>query len=71
MSSMMIDAHASGDTQQDTRHDVGVEAHPRGKGFRVLSRIARAQADDDGSDYAPRHRLDVPADADVHSSIAS
>lgn len=45
------------------------EAHPRGKGFQILSRIARAQADE-GSDYAPRHRRDVPVD-EVDSSIAS
>jgi hypothetical protein len=36
-------------------------SHPRGRGFRVLSRIARVQASDAG--YVPRHRLDVPGDA--------
>jgi hypothetical protein len=40
------------------------ETHPRGKGFGVLSRIARVQADD-GTDYAPRHRRDVPVDAEA------
>jgi hypothetical protein len=42
--------------------------HPRGQGFRVLSRIARTQASED--DYAPRHRRDVPADLDVRVSMA-
>lgn len=42
--------------------------HPRGQGFRVLSRIARVNADD--PDYAPRHRRDVQPDVDVRSSIA-
>lgn len=43
------------------------QSHPRGRGFRVLSRIARVQADDTDvrgasvtADYAPRHRRDVP-----------
>ena len=35
-----------------------VSAHPRGRGFGVLSRIARVQIPE--SDYIPRHRLDEP-----------
>jgi hypothetical protein len=41
------------------------QSHPRGRGFQVLSRIARVQSDDAGLDassasgYAPRHRLEV------------
>ena len=40
-----------------------VEEHPRGRGFGVLSRIARVGTDE-VADYAPRHRRDVPADAE-------
>jgi hypothetical protein len=58
MSSMTIDVRAGSH-----------EAHPRGKGFRILSQMARAHADD-GSDYTPRHRRDVPVDQ-VDASIAS
>jgi hypothetical protein len=43
------------------------QSHPRGRGFRVLSRIARGCADGaevfDASAiiaYAPRHRRDIP-----------
>jgi hypothetical protein len=35
--------------------------HPRGRGFHVLT-------DDD---YAPRHRLDVPAQLDLAAALAS
>ncbi len=45
------------------------EAHPRGEGFRVLSRIARGQADH-VTGYAPRHRRDVPVDLDPRASLA-
>jgi hypothetical protein len=61
MSAMMIDtrrAYTAGPTF--------AQAHPRGRGFRVLSRIARVQADDSvildawgTTSYAPRHRRDV------------
>ena len=44
-------------------HEAPDEAHPRGKGFGVLSRIARVETDE-AADYAPRHRRDVPADAE-------
>jgi hypothetical protein len=44
--------------------------HPRGRGFRVLSRIARGHTAD--ADYSPRHRRDVPADlVRLESSLAS
>jgi hypothetical protein len=45
-------------------------SHPRGRGFRVLSRMARVRAED-SDDYAPRHRRDVPVDLDIRTSIAS
>jgi hypothetical protein len=49
--------------------DAGVgRTHPRGHGFRVLSRIARTQPDDDA--YAPRHRRDVFLDLDVRAVVA-
>ncbi len=48
--------------------------HPRGQGFRVLSRIARVQADDahpsGSAEYSPRHRRDVPADLALRYPIA-
>ena len=53
------------EAEQDTagRHEgVAAAAHPRGMGFRVLSRMARSGPDEE-SDYAPRHRLDAQADA--------
>lgn len=43
--------------------------HPRGHGFRVLSRIARTQATDD--DYAPRHRREMSLALDVRAALAS
>ena len=36
---------------------IDVAAHPRGRGFGVLSRIARVQS---AEEYTPRHRLDEP-----------
>lgn len=51
-------------------HEGDVAAHPRGMGFRVLSRIARVHADEETS-YVPRHRLDVPDDSETHASHAS
>lgn len=44
--------------QEDAvRHDDAVpSAHPRGAGFRVLSRMARRRTE--SPDYSPRHRLD-------------
>lgn len=53
----------------DTGVDFGVEStntvdaapHPRGAGFRVLSRLARRKAEDE-QDYLPRHRSDSEPD---------
>jgi hypothetical protein len=45
-----------------------VTAHPRGRGFRVLSRIARVPSE--AETYAPRHRLAVAVDSDTPSSMA-
>ena len=66
MSTMVMDVRpvGLGDTMGMFDAVVG-RSHPRGQGFRVLSRIARTHASDD--DYAPRHRLDVPVDLDVCS----
>ena len=43
-------------------------AHPRGRGFQVLSRMARVRAED-SAEYSPRHRRDV--DVDVRAPFAS
>jgi hypothetical protein len=52
------------------RHEgVAAAAHPRGMGFRVLSRMARSSADEE-TDYAPRHRLDGVDDVNEESSHA-
>jgi hypothetical protein len=58
------------ETEQGTRNRrdvVTTLAHPRGMGFRVLSRMARAEA---GSGYIPRHRLDAPVDSVARPSFA-
>ena len=39
--------------------------HPRGMGFRVLSRIARGRADEEPG-YVPRHRFEHDVDALGH-----
>jgi hypothetical protein len=39
---------------------VQVSAHPRGAGFRVLSRLARHRTDEET--FVPRHRLDAEPD---------
>jgi hypothetical protein len=46
------------------------QSHPRGQGFKVLSRMARTRAVD-GADYAPRHRRDVPTELDLRVAMAS
>jgi hypothetical protein len=46
---------------------VGTVAHPRAMGFRVLSRMARAEAE---TSYVPRHRLDAPVDSAAATSFA-
>lgn len=62
MSALMIDTRRV----EYTAGPTFAQAHPRGRGFRVLSRIARVQADDSEmldawgtTSYAPRHRRDV------------
>jgi hypothetical protein len=69
MSSQLRDLSTAGG-EQDTagRHEnAAAAAHPRGMGFRVLSRMARGQSDDD-AEYLPRHRLDgSDADADAEA----
>jgi hypothetical protein len=64
MSTLMLDTRLAAQMR-----GAGFQTHPRGKGFRVLSRIARVQAREI-DDYAPRHRRDVPVDLDLSSSIA-
>jgi hypothetical protein len=48
----------------DARHDdaVAPSAHPRGAGFRVLSRMARGRAEATPA-YSPRHRLEGEPDS--------
>jgi hypothetical protein len=62
MSSQLGNSRTSQDVRGAVRTDTAVlvARHPRGAGFRVLSRIARNHADDDG--YAPRHRMDAEPD---------
>ena len=69
MSSRLRDTgNSEGTAPTDGAEEVPARVtHPRGAGFRVLSRIARTQADDD---YAPRHRRDVPAELDLRVAIA-
>jgi hypothetical protein len=58
MSAMLMESR----TDRYAATPTDTHAHPRGRGFRVLSRIARVQADDaeildgSGTGYAPRHR---------------
>jgi hypothetical protein len=66
MSTLEIDMRPV--VREEQRRPAGFAAHPRGAGFRVLSRIARIQADE--ADYAPRHRRDMPADLDLQTAIA-
>lgn len=61
MDSQLGKSNTAGDVQRTVRTDGAVTVrHPRGAGFRVLSKIARSRAADDG--YAPRHRLDAEPD---------
>jgi hypothetical protein len=65
MSTFAMDMRPVGREEQS--RPAGLAAHPRGAGFRVLSRIARIQTDE--STYAPRHRREVPTDLDVRAAI--
>jgi hypothetical protein len=68
MSSMVMDVRPFETVRSETSLDrAGVRSHPRGRGFRVLSRIARAE---DLGHYAPRHRRDDSVDVDIRTSIA-
>jgi hypothetical protein len=57
MSSQLKDSQTR---DAEYRH-VGPSEHPRGTGFRVLSRLARKR-EDEASAYSPRHRLDCEPD---------
>jgi hypothetical protein len=63
MSSPSRDLSSMKEQQSATGRHVVAAVHPRRSGFRVLSRMARGRADEDG-DYAPRHRLDEPDGAE-------
>ena len=65
MSTFAMDMRRVG--REEQLRPAGLAAHPRGAGFRVLSRIARIQADE--AAYTPRHRRDIPAD-EVHTALA-
>jgi hypothetical protein len=71
MSAMVMDVRTVGHrTETDGMFDAVVgRTHPRGQGFRVLSRMARVRAED-GADYAPRHRGEAPVGFDVRASLA-
>ncbi len=66
MSTLVMDMRPVG--REEQRRAAGLAEHPRGAGFRVLSRIARIQADE--AAYSPRHRRDMPADLDAPAEIA-
>jgi hypothetical protein len=67
MSSMVMGDRSLDTFERETPAERPVQAHPRGRGFRVLSHIARIHAEE----YAPRHRLNAPAEADAQTSVAS
>lgn len=66
MSSMVMDDRSLDTFARETPAERPVQAHPRGRGFRVLSQIARIHAEE----YEPRHRLSAAADAE-QTSVAS
>jgi hypothetical protein len=72
MSAMVMDVRAVGHVSATAGmfDAVAGRSHPRGQGFRVLSRMARVEAED-STDYAPRHRREVPVHVDIRTSIAS
>jgi hypothetical protein len=66
MSTLVMDTRPVGCSEQGRRADL--TAHPRGAGFRVLSRIARIQADE--AAYTPRHRRELSAELDLRHAVA-
>ena len=66
MSSMVMDDRSLDSFVRETLAERPVQVHPRGRGFRVLSQIARIHAEE----YEPRHRLNAPADTE-QTSVAS
>jgi len=67
MSSMVMSGSPVETLARETPAERPVQGHPRGRGFRVLSQIARIHAEE----YSPRHRLNAPADADAQTPVAS
>ena len=63
MSAMVMDARpiSHGGETMGTFDAARGQSHPRGRGFQVLSRIARTRASEDDG-YSPRHRLDTESD---------
>ena len=57
MSALAIEAPLTYFTDASAEEQTTSPTHPRGRGFGVLSRIARVQASQ--PDYVPRHRLDA------------
>jgi hypothetical protein len=69
MSSMVMDVRPFDTVRSESSPDrAEVRSHPRGRGVRVLSRIARAEV---LGHYAPRHRSDDSVDVEIRTSIAS
>jgi len=67
MSSMVMSGSPLDTFARETPAERPVQGHPRGRGFRVLSHIARIHAEE----YTPRHRLTEQADADAQTPVAS
>jgi hypothetical protein len=64
MSSHLRDLGQADAERVEARHygAAAPSAHPRGAGFRVLSRMARKRAEA-GPAYSPRHRLECEPDS--------
>jgi hypothetical protein len=64
MSAMLMETR----TIEYTAEPTFTDSHPRGRGFQVLSRIARGRADyAEATGYAPRHRREVPPERALQS----
>jgi hypothetical protein len=61
MSAQLRDLSTVCDERNGTHAEHTSATHPRGPGFRILSRIARNRAAEE-PEYAPRHRLDAEPD---------